>query len=206
MLTHPQIWAAIDRLAQQHGISVSALAKRAGLDATTFNRSKRLGPEGHPRWPSTESIAKILAATQTDIDAFFRLIDQESKSSLPLIPFRTLAATPEAVFDAAMQPDGAGWEHISSPHGTSGTFAIGVTDSSGAPRYKVGDTLIASAAVELRGGDAAVLINRDGSASLACIAQVTSEALHITALDGTIIPPVKRASLIAAARILWASQ
>jgi phage repressor protein C with HTH and peptisase S24 domain len=42
MLTHAQIWSALDRLAERKGISASALAKRAGLDPTTFNRSKRI--------------------------------------------------------------------------------------------------------------------------------------------------------------------
>jgi len=122
------------------------------------------------------------------------------------MPFRTLAAMPDADFDAMMQPEGAGWEHIAAPHGVNGAFALAITDTSGAPRYKMGDTLIASANVELRSGDPVVLINREGSASLACVLQITSETLHITALDGSALPPVKRTTLKAAARILWASQ
>ena len=57
MLTHDQIWNAIDRLAARAGLSPSALAKRAGLDPTTFNKSKRITPDGRERWPSTESVA-----------------------------------------------------------------------------------------------------------------------------------------------------
>jgi phage repressor protein C with HTH and peptisase S24 domain len=63
MLTHSKIWTAIDALARRYGLSPSGLAKRAGLDATAFNRSKRVTPEGRPRWPTTESVAKVLAAT-----------------------------------------------------------------------------------------------------------------------------------------------
>ncbi|MCY3752801.1 MAG: helix-turn-helix transcriptional regulator, partial [Alphaproteobacteria bacterium] len=63
MLTHSEVWAAIDALADHHGLSVSGLAKRSGLDATTFNRSKRTTRGGRPRWPSTESISKAMAAT-----------------------------------------------------------------------------------------------------------------------------------------------
>ena len=84
MLTHSQIWTAIDTLAQRHGLTPSALAKRAGLDATTFNRSKRQGADGHPRWPSTESIAKILAATGVGVDEFLAIITSEpGPSHLP---------------------------------------------------------------------------------------------------------------------------
>ena len=61
MLTHNQIWTAIDRLAARAKLSPSGLAKKAGLDPTTFNKSKRVTPEGRQRWPSTESVAKALA-------------------------------------------------------------------------------------------------------------------------------------------------
>jgi len=63
MLKHADVWRAIDRLAQKHGMSASGLARRSGLDPTTFNKSKRITKEGKQRWPSTESIAKVLTAT-----------------------------------------------------------------------------------------------------------------------------------------------
>ena len=75
MLTHHQIWTALDRLAEHAGLSPSGLAKRAGLDPTTFNKSKRITNDGRERWPSTESVAKALAATNTAIDAFVRTAD-----------------------------------------------------------------------------------------------------------------------------------
>lgn len=73
MLTHAQIWHAIDRLAAMKGYSTSGLARRAGLDPTTFNKSKRFSGEGKERWPSTESVAKVLAITDTDFVTFARL-------------------------------------------------------------------------------------------------------------------------------------
>ena len=73
MLTHAQIWYAIDQLAARKGFSTSGLARRAGLDPTTFNKSKRFSGEGKERWPSTESVAKVLAVTQTDFVYFARL-------------------------------------------------------------------------------------------------------------------------------------
>lgn len=76
MFTHEEIWRAIERLAEKNGLSTSGLAKKAGLDATTFNRSKRISPEGKPRWPSTESVSRILAATDTDTSQFFALLHE----------------------------------------------------------------------------------------------------------------------------------
>ena len=73
MFTHKEIWQAIDDLAQRHGYSASGLAKAAGLDPTTFNKSKRISADGKPRWPSTESISKILAVTGENMAEFLRL-------------------------------------------------------------------------------------------------------------------------------------
>src|SRR5438552_10127254 len=89
MLTHAQNWTALDRLAARAGLSASGLAKKAGLDPTTFNKSKRITPDGRARWPSTESVAKSLAATGTPIEVFTQLIDDSgravAKKSVPLI-------------------------------------------------------------------------------------------------------------------------
>lgn len=77
MFTHAEIWSAIDLLAAENGYSPSGLAKKAGLDPTTFNKSKRTSADGKPRWPSTESLSKILAATNTNMAEFFELLDKQ---------------------------------------------------------------------------------------------------------------------------------
>src|SRR5262250_1089137 len=96
MLTHAQIWTGIDRLAAHAGLSPSGLAKRAGLDPTTFNKSKRVTLSGRERWPSTESVAKSLAATGTSLDQFVALVSDEVQppdKGVPLISFAKAAAT-----------------------------------------------------------------------------------------------------------------
>ena len=95
MLTHAQIWTALDRLAARSGLSASGLAKRAGLDPTTFNKSKRVTPDGRARWPSTESVAKSLAATGTTVEEFVKLITDASghaEQAVPLIGFAEAGA------------------------------------------------------------------------------------------------------------------
>lgn len=74
MFTHGQIWRAIDRLAERNELSVSGLARKAGLDPTTFNPSKRIAADGRPRWPSTESVAKVLETTDTSLEEFFSIL------------------------------------------------------------------------------------------------------------------------------------
>lgn len=75
-MTHEDIWTAIERFAKAHQMSCSGLAKCSGLDATTFNRSKRFSKEGKPRWPSMHSLSKILSATGANISEFARLIPE----------------------------------------------------------------------------------------------------------------------------------
>ena len=89
MLTHGQVWGALDRLAERAGLSPSGLARRAGLDPTTFNKSKRITSDGRERWPSTESLAKALAATGSSIDTYVQLIGDHGRDvqqSVPLSP------------------------------------------------------------------------------------------------------------------------
>src|SRR3954451_8118402 len=70
MWNHESVWGAIDALAARYGLSSSGLARKAGLDPTAFNPSKRIGSDGRPRWPSTESVAKVLAATGESVHDF----------------------------------------------------------------------------------------------------------------------------------------
>ena len=109
MLTHDQIWTALDRLAERAGITASGLAKRSGLDPTTFNKSKRITADGRERWPSTESVAKALAATNTSIDTFVQLIGDAPRTvqSVPLLGFAQAGAG--GYFDDGGFPVGKGW-------------------------------------------------------------------------------------------------
>ncbi len=78
MLRHKDLWNTIDQLARVNGYSASGLAKKAGLDPTSFNKSKRISADGKARWPSTESISKILAATDTTMSEFLALMGEDA--------------------------------------------------------------------------------------------------------------------------------
>jgi phage repressor protein C with HTH and peptisase S24 domain len=74
MFSHEAGWQAIDLLAHQHGLSPSGRARKAGMDATSLNRSKRVAPDGRERWPSTETLSKLLACVEVDLLAFAQLM------------------------------------------------------------------------------------------------------------------------------------
>src|SRR4249920_2312713 len=115
MLTHNQIWTALDRLAAVAGLSPSGLAKKSGLDPTTFNKSKRITPDGRARWPSTESVAKALAATSVSVESFVSLIGESNGAAqaVPLIGFAEAGAG--GYFDDGGFPVGKGWDEIAFP-------------------------------------------------------------------------------------------
>src|SRR5712691_10836783 len=140
MLTHAQIWTALDRLAERAGLSASGLAKKAGLDATTFNKSKRITPDGRQRWPSTESVAKSLAATGTSVDTFVQLIEDTVRPAMqvPLIGFAEAGAG--GYFDDGGYPVGKGWDEIPFPAVTDeNAYALEISGDSMMPAYRDGD-------------------------------------------------------------------
>src|SRR5438034_7634314 len=115
ILTHSQVWSALDRLAERAGMSPSGLAKRSGLDPTTFNKSKRVTTDGRERWPSTESVSKALAATNSSIDTFVQLIGDTARTvqSVPLLGFAQAGAG--GYFDDGGFPAGKGWDEVGLP-------------------------------------------------------------------------------------------
>jgi phage repressor protein C with HTH and peptisase S24 domain len=205
MLTHSQIWIAIDTLARRQGLTPSALAKRAGLDATTFNRSKRQSADGNPRWPSTESIAKILAATGVSVDEFLAIVTQDA--SVSRLPFQFTDHLAPDSFDAEGRPQGAGWEKIEPLPGLRGdAFAIGLAGDDFAPAYRQGDVVIASQSAPRRRGDRVLLLAADGSLMLGELRSETSQQLRLRSFSGADLPAWKTREIRLLARILWVSQ
>lgn len=76
MLKHSSVWAAIDKLATGKSLSRSGLARFCGLDATTFNLSKRFEPSGKPHWPAMLTLSKVLDATGVTMTEFGRMCDE----------------------------------------------------------------------------------------------------------------------------------
>lgn len=77
MITNLQTWRAFDKLAVANKISVSGLARRSGLDATTFNKSKRVFPSGKERWPSMCTVAKVLNSLNMTLADFAKYFPED---------------------------------------------------------------------------------------------------------------------------------
>lgn len=209
MLTHPHIWRAIDALAARHNMSSSGLAKLAGLDPTTFNKSKRGSAGGKLRWPSTESIAKILAATTTTLDDFVALVNDRQGPRSRLVPLIGMAqAGAEGFFDDAGFPAGSGWEEIAFPElADEHCYALEITGDSMLPVYRDGDRIMVSPSGNLRRGDRVVVKTHAGEVMAKQLARMTAQRIELKSFNPSFEDRSFALSDVAFVhRIIWASQ
>jgi phage repressor protein C with HTH and peptisase S24 domain len=216
LLSHDRVWAAIDALAERYSLSASGLARRAGLDSTAFNKSKRLSSDGRPRWPSTESLAKIIEATGASLDEFTGLVEGRTglgqaalpvrRSSVPLLGFAQAGAG--GFFDDAGFPAGQGWDLVELPaQSTETSYALKVQGDSMLPLYRNGDVLIVEPGATTRKGDRVVVKTNGGEVMAKVLERQTAKSIILVSLnpdhpDRDI--PMRDVEWVA--RIVWASQ
>src|SRR5260221_6440531 len=183
-LTHSQVWTALDRLADRAGMSPSGLAKRSGLDPTTFSKSKRITGDGRERWPSTESVSKALAATNSSIDTFVQLIGDGARGSqsVPLLGFAQAGAGGH--FDDSGFPAGKGWDEVALPSASDEhAYALEISGDSMKPTYRDGDVIVVSPGTPIRRGDRGVVKTWDGEVMLRDMKCRTAKTLKLQSLN-----------------------
>jgi len=207
-LTHEQIWTALDRLADRAGLSPSGLAKRSGLDPTTFNKSKRITPDGRERWPSTESVSKALAAANSSIDSFVQLIG-DSARTVPSVPHLGFAQAADAgYFDDGGFPTGKGWDQVALPAlNDEHAYALEISGDQMKPTYRDGDVLLVSPGTPIRRGDRVVVKTKAGEVMVRELKRRTAKALELQSLNsGQTDRTLSAGDVEWMARIVWASQ
>ena len=211
MFSHKQVWAAIDTIAERYGFSASGLAKKSGLDPTSFNPSKRHGPDGRPRWPTTESIARVLDASGASVEEFSDLLTGRKgqpprRKQIPLLGLAQ--AGKGGFFDDSGFPVGSGWEEIDVPGVTdSNAYALEITGDSMLPVYREGDTIVVSPSASLRKGDRVVVRTTDGQVMAKILQRQTAKLVELASFNPehqTRTLDMKDVDWIA--RIMWASQ
>lgn len=210
MLRHSNIWHAIDRLARERGLSASGLARLGGLDPTTFNRSKRISRDGKPRWPSTESISKILDATGASLSEFLSYagegVGSGSFRNLPLIALDQVARP--GFFDDFGHPIGEGWDAIPFPDlKDPQAYALEVSGDVLEPCYRDGDVLIVAPNAGPRRGDRVLVRTREGRVMAMVLQRRSARRIELRQLNDhsqEIVLFVDDVDWLA--RIVWASQ
>lgn len=213
-MRHDDIWRALDTLAAEQGLSASGLARKAGLDPTAFNPSKRIGADGRARWPSTESISKVLAATGTTMEAFASLISGApalvrkavQARRIPLIGFAQAGS--DGYFDDGGYPVGGGWDEISMPDvGDPNAYALEISGDSMEPVFRDGDVVIVSPAAPVRRGDRVVVKTRKGEVMAKQLVRQSARRVELASLNPA-HPNYSfdLADLVFMHRIVWAAQ
>ena len=209
-MQYNQVWTAVDKLAELQGLSPSGLAKKAGLDATTFNKSKRLRPDGKKRWPSLESINKIIEVSGISFDQFCHLADSSTDDNFNYIsctiPFIKLSKLKNCVIDdnVLVTDD---WKKIRFPDRNENIFALEVTSSKFEPIFPDGTILIISKNSEIRRNDRIIILYEDGNVDVKTFIRRTASTLEVTEVanpKSELSVPIKNIKLIN--RIIWASQ
>ncbi|MBV9782992.1 MAG: helix-turn-helix transcriptional regulator [Acidisphaera sp.] len=213
-MKHDDIWRALDTLAAEHGWSVSGLAQRAGLDPTTFNKSKRAMPDGRFRWPSTESIAKVLEATGASLEAFTALVTGARALPARLSPARRVPliglaqAGADGYFDDGGYPVGGGWDQVSLPEvGDPHAYALEISGDSMEPVFRDGDQVIVSPGAPIRRGDRVVVRTQKGEVMAKQLTRRSALRVELRSLNPA--HPDYTFDLTEIAwihRIVWASQ
>ncbi|EDQ31747.2 putative transcriptional regulator [Hoeflea phototrophica DFL-43] len=223
MLSHERIWSALDALAERHGLTASGLARRAGLDPTAFNKSKRRGADGRDRWPSTESLAKVLDATGSSLNDFMSLVVGGQRNdasaipegafppqagSIPLLGFAQAGSG--GFFDDGGFPAGQGWDVVDFPAQPSerpGVYALEVQGDSMLPLYRDGDILIVEPGAQVRRGDRVVVRSGEGEVMAKVLNRLSPRSVELISLNPD--HPNRSFELSEIdwmARIIWASQ
>ena len=209
-LSHAKLWKALDALARREALSPSALARRAGLDATSFNVSKRFGPGDppRPRWPSTESLTRILEATGISLGEFAALADDaaEAPSTVPMLGLAR--AGDDGFFDDAGLPTGDGWDQTELPRAKDTLLSLQITGDSMTPLYREGDKVIVDReATEVRRGDRVVVRTSSGETLAKELTSLTARAATLSSIN-PVYPPrvIPRRDIVWMARIVWVSQ
>ena len=211
MFSHKQVWSAIDTIADRYGFSASGLAKKSGLDPTSFNPSKRHGPDGRPRWPTTESIARVLDASGASVEEFMDLLSGRKgqapkRRQIPLIGLAQ--AGKGGFFDDSGFPVGASWDEIDAPGVVDpNAYALEIAGDSMLPVYREGDIVIVSPSISVRKGDRVIAKTRDGQVMAKILQRQTSRTVELASFNPaheSKTYEMKEIDWIA--RILWASQ
>lgn len=177
MFTHDQIWAVIDRLADTRGLSASGLARQAGLDPTAFNKSKRISPNGKPRWPSTESLSKILAVTHCTMSDLLTLMDQNADAPRAI---RMLSYTHVKAGKINEKPASSFTVGVDTG---DDSFAVTIEDNHLNPLFGEGSVVIVDPSAKLKANDRALLYTRKGGLQGGIVQSTQKKALNILLSD-----------------------
>lgn len=206
------VWRGIDRLADEVGVTPARLARMAGLDQAVFGPTRRIKENGEMRWPSMDSLAKVLRVAEISLGEFVNYMygDPASRAGfrLPCLP---ISAAGDAQYDADGLPTGPAWEHIEFPDlQDPKCFGLILEDDSARPVYRRGDLLVCAPGMSIQRGDRIVYRRGDdtgiGGLSVGVMIRQTSFRVDIAAVDESRTETLAAEDIQWMTRIAWVRQ
>ncbi len=208
MLTHNQVWGAVDRIAARYNFSPSGLAKAAGLDPTTFNKSKRVTPDGAHAGPRPNPSPRCWTQPAPISTSSFRCLPRNrsvrrSRAADRICRGRRRRFLRRQRLSGRQRLGRNQAADVDDDH----AYALEVSGNSMEPLYRKGDILVVSPAAPLRKGDRVVLKTKDGEVLAKELKKKTVKAVELKSLnpdhrDRTL----QMSDVVWIARIVWASQ
>lgn len=206
-MKYENVWDAVDKLAKKHGLSPSGLAKLAGLDATTFNKSKRMRPDGKKRWPSLDSINRLLEIFNISFEQFYALSAGEDDKENGSIPFIKLSELPAQITPDMKKIVSHNWNKVLFPDFKDALYAIEVDHNNFSPFYRIGTLLVVSENSDIRKSDRVIIYLKNGEIKISEFIRRTPSKLIIGDINQPLSEEVIAISQISLInRIVWASQ
>ena len=204
-MKYENVWDAVDKLAKKHGLSPSGLAKLAGLDATTFNKSKRIRPDGKKRWPSLDSINRLLEIFNLSFEQFYALSSGNEEKENGSIPFAKLSEISDFISDN--NPVWQKWGKVLFPDFRDALYAIEIDSEAYAPLYRYGTLVVASQNSDIRKADRVIIYLNNSDGIIKEFVRRTPSKLIVTDIN---LPHAEEnipiADICLINRIVWISQ
>lgn len=165
MIRPEEVWQALDALALERGLTPSGLARAAGLDATTFNPSRRVGANGAVRWPAMNSLLRALAVLRVSLGTFGHQLERDDGAGDRLQTAQRMRSLPlsrlggRGLFDESGHPTGLEWEETALPGAAPvGAYAVRIDTDRMEPIVREGSSLVVMPDLPPRWSDRVVLI------------------------------------------------
>lgn len=204
-----EVWRGIDHLADEIGVTPARLAKMAGLDQAVFSAGRRKRPEGGLRWPSMDSLAKVLDVADISLGDFVNYMygNPDTKAGFRL-PVQTLTNAGDAdQYDMDGLPTGRAWDRVAFPDVQDpDCFGVIVDCDDYEPVYRQGDMLVCAPGVSVRRGDRVIYRRTDAGLEVGMLMRQTPFTVDIAGPDAQNIETIPAQDISWITRIAWARQ
>jgi phage repressor protein C with HTH and peptisase S24 domain len=155
----------------------------SGLNSTSFNPSKRLRSEdGTGRWPSTESIAKVLKAAEMTWADFIAILEQTAAT--PAQPVGKLIIALASLIYPPYRGLKHFDEHGNDVHGRV-SYIVNISNDTMSPIYRDGDMIMVSTGMEVKPNHRVLLYPKAGGVLIGKVIAKTEETINLESFQNS---------------------